>query len=150
MIVRPMEDKDRSAVFGLLDQLIEESNRVEGNPTEPHVLERKEALASFLKNGGAVLVAEEKGAVIGAVTLFDFSLVRRGENRIWIEDLIVDRASRNKGVGKALMDAVKAFAKGRGIKVLKLNTQNENVRAHKFYEREGGVWRERLYRFELD
>src|ERR1044071_1881554 len=111
MIIRPMEDRDMRAAFDLFDQLIEEARKRDG---VPYVKEpfpgRAEALRNYMAAGGAIFLAEEEGKVIGLVTVYTFPLVRRGETRAVVEDLVVDTAWRNKGIGKALLDAAKAFA----------------------------------------
>jgi ribosomal protein S18 acetylase RimI-like enzyme len=54
-----------------------------------------------------------------------------------IEDIAVDIHFRRCGVGRALMEAAIAWAKGRDLAGLSLETQNNNVAACRFYERCG-------------
>lgn len=69
-----------------------------------------------------VLVYEEEDAVEGFVGL-------QGET---LAGLFVNRESRCKGIGKALLDEVK-----RRRNRLSLNVYKKNTRARAFYEREG-------------
>jgi GNAT superfamily N-acetyltransferase len=90
----------------------------------------------------AVLVAErEDGALIGFVTGYqDLHSVRYGY-RVWVEDLAVDPEERSKGVGKALLDAAKAWARERGATHLELDSALARTDAHRFYDREGAEYR---------
>jgi GNAT superfamily N-acetyltransferase len=54
-----------------------------------------------------------------------------------VEDLIVDPARRNCGLGKAMMDWIVAEALSRDIRRLFLESGLRNKRAHDFFEREG-------------
>jgi GNAT superfamily N-acetyltransferase len=90
----------------------------------------------------AVLVAErDDGALIGFVTAYqDMHSVRYGY-RVWVEDLAVDPQERSKGVGKALLDAAKAWARERGATHLELDSALARTDAHRFYDREGAEYR---------
>lgn len=150
MLIRPIEEKDQARVFDLLDQLIKAAKANDGQPyAKPDFTEREGTLRKFLGQGGRAFVAEEEGRIVGLVTVFILPVARRGEDRALVEDLVVDEAWRGRGVGKALLDRVKDLCRSQGIKVLKLNTQIANDRAHSFYEREGGAWAEKCYRFDI-
>lgn len=70
-----------------------------------------------------VYVAIENGTIIGFVGL--------GENG-YIEGIFVEKAKRSKGVGKQLLDFVKAK-----YDTLSLSVYCANTRAVSFYQREG-------------
>lgn len=55
----------------------------------------------------------------------------------WVEDIAVDARRRRAGVGRALMDRAIAWAVGRGLPGIRLETQNNNVPACRFYESYG-------------
>jgi streptothricin acetyltransferase len=57
----------------------------------------------------------------------------------YVEELSVDTEFRGKGVGYALMTRAIEWAKGQGFPGLTLETQDNNVRACKFYEKCGFV-----------
>ena len=61
--------------------------------------------------------------------------------RVWVEDLAVDPRERSKGVGKALLDAAKAWARERGASHLELDSAPARTDAHRFYDREGAEYR---------
>jgi ribosomal protein S18 acetylase RimI-like enzyme len=65
-------------------------------------------------------------------------LVSEGWNRYaWVEDIAVDARRRRAGVGRALMDRAVDWAVERGLPGIRLETQNNNVPACKFYESYG-------------
>ena len=86
-----------------------------------------------------VLLAEGDGGLIGFCTGYqDLHSVRFGY-RAWVEDLAVDPGHRSQGVGKALLDAAKEWARERGATHLELDSALARTDAHRFYEREGAA-----------
>ena len=65
----------------------------------------------------------------------DLNSVRYGL-RCWVEDLAVDPSRRSAGVGKALLDEAKQWARERGATHLELDTGLARHDAQRFYERE--------------
>ena len=87
-----------------------------------------------------VLVADVEGRVAGFCTVYDeFDSVRFG-HRAWVEDLAVDPEGRSQGVGKALLDAAKDWARERGASHLELDSADTRADAHRFYNREQPSW----------
>jgi GNAT superfamily N-acetyltransferase len=84
-----------------------------------------------------VILAEgDDGELIGLCTGYlDLHSVRYGY-RVWVEDLAVHPEHRSQGVGKALLDAAKAWARERGATHLELDSAETRTDAHRFYERE--------------
>jgi len=97
----------------------------------------------------AVLVAEHRGELLGLCTAYlDMNSVRFGP-RCWVEDLAVSPEHRSQGVGKALLDAAKDWARDRGASHLELDSAETRADAHRFYEREGPSWRSVCFAWEL-
>jgi GNAT superfamily N-acetyltransferase len=97
----------------------------------------------------AVLVVEHRGDLLGLCTAYlDMNSVRFGP-RCWVEDLAVSPAHRSKGVGKALLDAAKDWARQRGATHLELDSADAREDAHRFYEREDPSWRSVCFAWEL-
>jgi GNAT superfamily N-acetyltransferase len=89
------------------------------------------------------------GALVGFCTAYqDLHSVRFGY-RAWIEDLAVDPERRSRGIGKALLDAAKAWARERGATHLELDSAESRRDAHRFYEDEHPSWRSISYAWEL-
>jgi streptothricin acetyltransferase len=69
-----------------------------------------------------------------------FVAAKRNWNQMaYVEDIQVDKRYRGHGLGRQLMNKIKEWAVGQGMVGMMLETQNNNVRACKFYERYGFV-----------
>jgi len=84
-----------------------------------------------------LFVAEADGRIIGGATVafgtsgLDMLEGRRDLAVLW--DIRVEPASRGRGVGRALLEAAEAWALARSCRELKIETQNINVPACRFY-----------------
>ena len=88
----------------------------------------------------ALLLAEEERKPVGFVTAYlDLLSVRFGL-RCWVEDLAVDSEWRSRGIGAALLDAAKAWARQRGASHLELDSGIARTEAQRFYERQSPSW----------
>jgi GNAT superfamily N-acetyltransferase len=93
--------------------------------------------------------AGSAGRLVGFCTGYqDLHSVRFGY-RAWVEDLAVDPGCRSQGVGKALLDAIKVWARERGATHLELDSAEARTDAHRFYEREGAEYRSYSYGWVL-
>ena len=95
-----------------------------------------------VSNWGLIGARREGVRVGGAVIAFDTEGVQMLEGRrdlavLW--DIRVSPETRGQRVGTALFLAAEAWAVRRGCKELKVETQNINVPACKFYARQGCV-----------
>ncbi len=108
------------------------------------------ALTAAIEDGASeVLVADDGGELVGICSAYlDLHSVRFGP-RCWVEDLAVDPDRRSEGVGKALLDAAKAWARERGASHLELDSGEARADAHRFYEREEPAWRSLQFTWEL-
>lgn len=93
-----------------------------------------------LSNWGLLSVHRDARRVGGAVVAFDTRGIAILEGRrdlavLW--DIRVDAHARGEGVGSALFAAVEQWATERGCRWLKVETQNVNVPACKFYVKHG-------------
>jgi GNAT superfamily N-acetyltransferase len=99
--------------------------------------------------GSIVLVADDREELVGICTAYlDLHSVRFGP-RAWVEDLAVDPERRSEGIGKALLDAAKDWARGRGATHLELDSGVARGDAHRFYERERPSSRSVCFGWEL-
>lgn len=85
----------------------------------------------------AVLVAKEGERVLGWIHFTIETLSLLGEPRADVSGLVVDENCRGKGVGKALLQAGEAWAKSRGLSIVRIRTNTKRTDAHRFYGREG-------------
>lgn len=98
-----------------------------------------------------ILVSEnEEGALTGFVQLFP-GLSTVGLNARWtLNDLFVLPDCRDKGTGRALMEAASQLAREHGVARLVLMTQVENERAQHLYESLGWQRNTAFYGYLLD
>lgn len=79
--------------------------------------------------------------------------VRRNWNRFaYVEDFVVDRNYRRRGIGQKLLQRVMQWAKDRDLAGVMLETQNTNVAACRLYARCGfelGGWDRFLYQGDI-
>jgi GNAT superfamily N-acetyltransferase len=123
--VRDARTSDSSALSGLLAQL--------GYPSAPaDVVRRLERLAEDASN--RVLVAEVQGSVVGLASAYVRPLIHHDAGFVRIACLIVDERGRNRGVGRALVQAVESWAGEHGCDVAEVTSGNQRVDAHRFYE----------------
>lgn len=107
--------------------------------------------AAIDSHDAAVLIAceAEEDEPVGVCTAYlDLHSVRFGY-RAWVEDLAVHPDRRSRGIGKALLDAAKAWARERGATHLELDSAEPRTDAHRFYEREGADYRSISFGWEL-
>jgi GNAT superfamily N-acetyltransferase len=95
-----------------------------------------------LQNWGLFLALDGVTPVGGAVVAWNTSGVNMLEGRrdmsvLW--DIRVSPERRGQGIGKKLFDHAAAWSRSKGCKQMKIETQNVNVDACRFYEARGAV-----------
>jgi GNAT superfamily N-acetyltransferase len=136
LLIRPATPADLDALVRLLHVLF--SIEVDFRP-DPARQRRGLALLLADPQRAAVLVAERSGAVIGMATAQLVISTAEGGPSALVEDVVVDERERGTGVGRRLLDALEAWARGQGATRLQLLADRENAPALRFYERLG--WR---------
>jgi ribosomal protein S18 acetylase RimI-like enzyme len=86
---------------------------------------------------GAIWLAEEAAAAVGYVVLTLGFCMDAGGLRGFIDDLYVRPRSRRRGVGAALLAAVRSACAKRGVRALHVEVGPENLTARGLYERSG-------------
>jgi len=152
VIVRFANLKDKESVLKLLDELSDYGNFLQGIIKKSQKAQKKggpiyEALIN--RDDIKIFVAEEKSEVVALATFYFIPSIRRGFNRGLIEDFIVTGRMRGKGIGGKLLSGVKQFCKTNRIKNFKLSSGLELMDAHRFYEKNGGIFAGKLFRFDL-
>lgn len=125
MNIREATASDAAALAALSTQL--------GYPAQPK--EAVERLAA-LGPAGAVLVAEENGAVLGWIHVCGVQFFQ-SPPFAEVGGLVVDEASRGRGAGKLLLEAGARWAAEHGYGKLRVRSNVVREDAHRFYEREG-------------
>lgn len=83
-------------------------------------------------DGRAVFVAEDEGVVVGFVSVTERTHFT-GEVEGYVGELAVAEAGTRRGTGRALMAVAEAWARGRGLRRLSLDTGAANSGARVFY-----------------
>ena len=96
-----------------------------------------------------IFMAEENNEILGTLTLV-FNKIPTGD-KVWIEDVVVDKSARGKGVGVKLLQFSIAYAKSRGIKNINLTSSPDRVAANNLYRKLGFQQREtNVYRLAIE
>lgn len=87
------------------------------------------------------------GDIVGMLTLAVFCIPTGV--RAWIEDVVVDRSARSRGVGEALSCRALELAEGAGAKTVELTSRPSREAANRLYRRLGFQLREtNVYRYQ--
>lgn len=134
--IRPAREGDLPALSDLLSALF----TIEADFAPDRARQRR-GLSALLNAGerACVLVAEERGQVIGMATCQVLTSTAEGGDVGLVEDVVVGAGRRGQGVGQALMRELELWAKGRRLLRLQLLADRGNRNALLFYERLG--WR---------
>jgi GNAT superfamily N-acetyltransferase len=92
-------------------------------------------------------LAFAQDAVLGFISVSVDGMLFCADKLATIDELIVTETARGKGVGRALLDAVRACAKDEGCVAIGVTSNLRRMGAHAFYERYGFV--KNGYRFGL-
>lgn len=123
--VKTEEVQVLEALNGLLPQLSEAANPISAVDLGRII----DAPSSHL------LMARDGDAYIGSLTLILFDLPTGMRARI--EDLVVDRAARGKGAGKALVSKALELARAAGADAVDLTSNPSRTSANGLYRRMG-------------
>ena len=91
---------------------------------------------------------QDSQRILGVLTLAIFRIPTGV--RAWIEDVVVDSASRGKGIGRKLCEASIEKARKAGAKTVDLTSRPEREAANRLYRSMGFVMRDtNVYRFTI-
>lgn len=145
MIIFQMQEVD-DEVYHAFQALIPQLTKYNPAPSRD-ILEKmvaSEQVFVFLAREG-----DGEGAILGSATLATF-LSPTGLHG-WIEDVVVDRDARNRGVGRALTEACLEKAREIGLGEVNLTSRPSREAANQLYQTMGFERREtNVYRFSLD
>jgi ribosomal-protein-alanine N-acetyltransferase len=112
----------------------------------PGISYSKSEIARFISHRGSrTWVAEDGNRTVG------FLIVGKASREVGhIVTIDVLEGWRRKGVGRALMDAVEAWAGEQGLRTLYLETAEDNLAAQRFYQRRNYLKIEKIERYYND
>jgi N-acetylglutamate synthase-like GNAT family acetyltransferase len=127
ILIRQITEDDVSSVTSLCEQLGYMQTTMQ---TLKNI---KEVLAS---ENHKAFIAEYNGHVIGWIGLSKILQIESG-SCCEIRGLVVDEKSRNKGIGKMLIEKAKQWAREKGNNSLRLRCNLKRREAHLFYQHIG-------------
>lgn len=131
LTIRQAQSSDLTVMIKLLEQLFSIEQDFVFSP-EKHRL----GLKLMLNQPQAmVLVAEMNNQVVGMITMQLLVSTAEGAGVGLIEDLVVDGAYRQQGIGTRLLAAMQAKAKLLGLKRIQLLADRDNEPALLFYQK---------------
>jgi ribosomal protein S18 acetylase RimI-like enzyme len=89
-------------------------------------------------SNATVLVGRDNGSIVATV------LVGHDGHRGWVYYVAVDPDSRDRGYGRAIMNAAEQWLRGRGIEKLQLMVRPDNDQVQTFYQSLGYAEQERI------
>ena len=96
-----------------------------------------------------ILLAVEHDQRVGLCSVYlDLDSVRYGR-RAWIEDMVVDPQRRSRGVGAALLEAAREWARSHDATHIELDSGAARTDAHRFYEGQAPDWTGKQYAWSL-
>ncbi len=109
-------------------------------------------LQEMIDQPGVYLFAyrlEDDGPILGVLTLATFKIPTG--LRAWIEDVVVDSATRGQGAGQALVEAAIGKARKIGSRTVDLTSRPSREAANRLYQRCGFALREtNVYRYAAE
>ncbi|PTV96475.1 acetyltransferase (GNAT) family protein [Rhodobacter aestuarii] len=130
LTIAPVKDADR-ADWEALFRAYADFYKTEARAAEPQVWEW---IQSKTEPYWADIARDETGEALGLV---QYSLMHRslsGGMVVYLSDLFTVPQARGKGVGRALIDHVRAFARDRGYSSVRWLTAENNEAARKLYD----------------
>jgi len=127
VVIRNATAGDAAAIAALIDQL-------GYSVTPPEVEQRLHGTGSA---GHAVLVAEERGEVIGCLSTSAMHVLHRPAPVGRISMMVVDERCRGRGIGARMVKAAERLLAGKGCQLVEITSNLRRVDAHRFWERLG-------------
>jgi ribosomal protein S18 acetylase RimI-like enzyme len=102
-----------------------------------------ELMIPYIQNDGRDIIISENEGVIAGYAAISVCDTQKGAGEILpftfieVNELCVAENAHRKGIGTALLDAVKAYAKEKGAKFVELGVNAQNTTAQEFYKANG-------------
>jgi len=91
----------------------------------------------------AVFMAFDESKAIGGITVVsrtkEVIMLSGRDDLAILWDIRIDDSYKRQGVGQSLFDMAVTWAKNQGLKQMKIECQNNNIPACKFYHKQGAV-----------
>ena len=133
-----MTTGDSDAVALLADQL--------GYPSTRAEIERRFQAIEGDPDSRLLVAEGPDAAVLGWIHVFGNHLLE-SEGEAEVGGLVVDSRARGQGIGKRLMEAAEAWARGRGYTKVCVRSNTIRLETHKFYQHLGYSILKSQYKF---
>jgi N-acetylglutamate synthase-like GNAT family acetyltransferase len=110
--------------------------RLAGELGYPSTADEMRSRMSQLSDHDAVLVAEDDGVVEAWIHVTIALTLQSGKSAL-IAGLVVTESRRGSGIGENLVRAAEEWARERNMTKVRVRTNVDRTRTHKFYERCG-------------
>jgi len=91
----------------------------------------------------------DNGQIVGMLTIGSYNTP--SGTKVWIEDVVVDKTERSKGIGKELMLFAISYSKSLGAKSVTLTSRPSRVPANQLYLKMGFIkYETNVYRYLFD
>jgi ribosomal protein S18 acetylase RimI-like enzyme len=127
--LKVIDDADAAALASLLGQL-----------SRTAVFDRSRLDAIVAHDATELLVARVSGKLVGTATLVTFPLPSGWRGHV--DDVVVDRSMRGRGVARLLLQRMTELAESRGLRTLDLTSRPSRESALRLYKSVGFVRRE--------
>ncbi len=110
-------------------------------PIEQPVFDK--LMIPYIENDGKDIIVSENDGIIDGYAAISVCDTSKGAGEILpfvfveVNELCVAGNAHRKGIGTALLDAVKAYAKEKGAKFVELGVNAQNTSAQEFYKANG-------------
>lgn len=129
--IRPARPGDIPRMCDLLTELF--SIETDFAPDVEKQIRGLSALVAAPPGRSCILVAEQGGMAIGMATVQTLVSTAEGGRVGLVEDLVVRRNLRGRGVGTQLIEAILGWARSQGLTRLQLLADRDNQQALDFY-----------------
>lgn len=133
--VRKAEISDAETLCRLIHSLAQFEDMADECTATP------ESVAKMMteENGLGGVIAEENGKAVGMAVYSLYKLATfSGKRILYIEDIYVDEAVRNSGIGSMIFEKLKELAEEYNCRRLEWKCLAWNSNARQFYEKHGG------------
>lgn len=132
MNIRIAKQKDIKSISKLLFYLFSKEEEFDYNEKA-----QQKALKKIIKNKkiGIIFVATINKKVVASVNILYTYSTALNSNVVILEDMIVSPKFRGKNIGSKLLKYVFKYLKRKKIKRITLLSDQDNTKAHKFYDR---------------
>jgi ribosomal protein S18 acetylase RimI-like enzyme len=135
MVIRSWYKKDLDEIISLLKQMDEDPDEVQ-NISKSNVMKHykeMEAKKDIYEN----YVVEQEGKIIGYMSLLFYRSLYHNSGTAQVNELIIDKEYRGRGLGKELLRYGIKRAEERNMDEIEIGVEKKNKRAIMFYKGNG-------------